>query len=54
MLCFLQIKDKTLYHQKDYNLLYGNFGFTAVFWNRTHNLSDICLHNTCVNFDQVY
>ena len=38
MSLFLQIENKTLHQQKDYNLLYCYTGFVVVVWYPTNNI----------------
>lgn len=44
MLPSLQIPGKTLYQQKDYDSLYCDTIFIVVIWNKTHSISEVCLH----------
>lgn len=43
MLCFLHIEGKTLHMQNDYDSFYCDIPFLAMIWNRTCNISEICL-----------
>lgn len=44
MLHFLQREGKTLHQRKDDDLLYCDTCFTAVIWDRTCRVSDVCLY----------
>lgn len=44
ILCFHQHGSKTLYQQKDYDLLYRNTWFTVVIWNGARNITEVCLN----------
>lgn len=46
---FLQVEDKTLHTQQDYDLLYCHTLFIAVAWSGTSNISEVCLQIVAVD-----
>lgn len=43
MFHFLDIEDKILHQQKDYDSLYSDSCFIVMVWNQTLNVSEACL-----------
>lgn len=46
---FDKLKGKNFHQQKDYDLLYCDTQFIAMIWNRTRNISEVCLYSSSQN-----